>query len=139
MSFLSNLFKSKPIQIGGTWKDCQMRLDEYVAKNPKESGNFIVYPLISSPLLEVSTVKINQQSVPSIVMKRMDAVRADSYRTDALDTDILQLRLSNDLTKIVENEISFIRIQFDTTYNDAITQVRQCLFFSIEENDFLCL
>ena len=124
MSLLSRLLNPKPIQIGGTWKECQLRLDEYVARNPKCANNFIIYPLISAVLLQVSPVKINQQSVPSIVMRRMDAVHADSYRTDALSTDILQLRFSKDLTRIMDNEISFIHIQFPDEYNEAIIQAR---------------
>ena len=55
-------------------------------------------------------------------MRRMDAVHADSYRTDALSTDILQLRFSKDLTRIMDNEISFIHIQFPDEYNEAIIQ-----------------
>ena len=124
MSLLSRLLNPKPIQIGGTWKECQLRLDEYVARNPKCANNFIIYPLISAALLQVSPVKINQQSVPSIVMRRMDAVRADSYRTNALSTDVLHLRFSKDLTRIMDNEISFIHIQFPDEYNEALIQAR---------------
>ena len=117
----SKLFSRKEVpQIGGSWKDCQLELDEYVAHHPKLSGDFVIYPLISAPVLQVSPIPLDAGQVPSIVMKRLDAVKADDYRTDALATDILQLRL----TQILDNEISFIRIQFGATYDNALKQAK---------------
>ena len=121
----SKLFPRKELpQIGGSWKDCQLELDEYVAHNPKLSGDFVIYPLISAPVLQVSPIPLDAGQVPSIVLKRLDAVHADNYRTDALATDILQLRLSKNLSRILDNEISFIRIQFGATYDNALNQAK---------------
>ena len=72
----------------------------------------------------MSPIPLDAGQVPSIVLKRLDAVHADNYRTDALATDILQLRLSKNLSRILDNEISFIRIQFGATYDNALNQAK---------------